>query len=612
MLEYPFDAEFLLKKSKSIKRELISADSPRIPQKIAVLGGSTTHDIIRMLDLFLLDQGFAPEFYESEYNQYYQDAMFDPPALSEFTPDLIFIHTGYRNIENIPTPGLTAERVSELLNAEFERFKSMWDHLSDKYKCPVIQNNFEYPYYRIMGNYEAVDVSGTVRFVSRLNEMFADHACSTGGLYIHDINYLSAAYGLDKWCDPAFWNMYKYQMCMQAIPDFAFSLSHICKAIWGRNKKAFALDLDNTLWGGIVGDDGPEGLEIGMETPLGQTFTEFQTYLKKHKDIGVLLNVDSKNEEENALAGLNHPAEILHPDDFIEIRANWEPKSLNLESIASSINIGTDAFVFIDDNPAERMIVEENIPGVSVPDIGQPEEYIRRIDKNAYFEVIGLSDDDRKRNEMYKANAGRAKAQAAYTDYNEYLRDLKMTAVIRPFEQVYYNRISQLTGKSNQFNLTTLRCSVSDIEKYAEDPDRITLYGQLSDRFGDNGIVSLIMGRADRKTGILHMELWLMSCRVLKRNMEGAMLDALVKQAVAVGLTKIRGYYYPTAKNAMVKDFYKIMGFSQITEPAENELAEGMADRNVDAFSIPPGSSVWELDISTPPAASNDIIEVTT
>lgn len=590
-LEYPFDNEYILKKSKSIKRSLLEENSRRVHKRIAVLGGSTTHDIIRILELFLLNYGIEPEFYESEYNQYYQDAMFDPEALTDFAPELIYIHTGYRNIENLPVPGQAPEEVDRLLKNEFSKFESMWLHLADRYHCPIIQNNFEYPYYRIMGSFEGVDPSGSVRFINRLNELLAGYISSHNGIYLHDINYLSAAYGLDKWSDPAFWNMYKYQMSLQAIPEFAFSLSHIMKAIWGYNKKAFALDLDNTLWGGIVGDDGPEGLEIGQETALGETYSEFQEYLKQHKNIGVILNVDSKNDESNAIAGLNHPSGILRPEDFIEIRANWEPKDRNLLDIASAVNIGADAFVFVDDNPAERMIVEEQVPGVAVPDIGKPEDYIRRIDKNGFFEVTTLSADDRARNDMYKANSERAHAAASYSDYHEYLLSLDMSARIAPFEPMYYGRISQLSGKSNQFNLTTLRCSEADIEKYATSKDYITLYGQLSDKFGDNGIVTLLIGRKDPDQGILHMDMWLMSCRVLKRDMEYAMLDAITERANEAGLSRIYGYYYPTAKNGMVKEFYKTMGFT-LLETGED------------------GSTVWDLEIGGDINPTNTVINV--
>lgn len=565
-LTFPFDGELILKKSKKLKRALLESRTDFLEKRIAVLGGSTTHDIIRILELFLLDQGIRPVFYESEYAQYWQDAMFDNPLLSDFAPDLIFIHTSNRNITDYPTPGDSKERIDELFSEQYEHFRVMWDKLADTYHCPVIQNNFEYPYYRLLGNQEAVCIQGRISFLNRLNEAFYQYAREHESFYIHDINYISAAYGLDRWSDPLYWHMYKYACCMQAIPTFAHNLSNIIKSIFGKNKKALALDLDNTLWGGIVGDDGPENLEIGQETPMGQVYAEFQAYLKAQKEIGVMLTVNSKNEEENALAGLNHPEGVLKPEDFILIKANWEPKSQNIAEIAQELSILPDSLVFVDDNPAEREIVKMQIPGAAVPPLSSPEQYVRILDRSGFFEVTKLSEDDRKRNEMYRANAERKKQQAQFGDYHEYLLSLAMQGTIRPFEPLYMARIAQLTNKSNQFNLTTRRYTQGEIEAFAADERYITRYGKLADRFGDNGVVSVVIGRRDENRSVLHIELWLMSCRVLKRDMEYAMMDSIVEACQACGIEKIIGYYYPTAKNAMVKDFYGMMGFEKAEE----------------------------------------------
>lgn len=592
-LMYPFDGELILKKSKKLKRALLEQQTDFLEKRIAVLGGSTTHDIIRILELFLLEQGIRPVFYESEYAQYWQDAMFDNPLLSDFAPELIFIHTTNRNVTDYPSPGDAKERVDELFSDQFSHFQVMWDKLAETYHCPVIQNNFEYPYYRLLGNQDAVYIQGRISFLNRLNEAFYQYARGHENFYIHDINYLSAAYGLESWSDPLYWHMYKYACCMQAIPDFAHNLSLIIKSIFGKNKKALALDLDNTLWGGIVGDDGPENLEIGQETPMGQAYAEFQTYLKQQKEIGVMLTVNSKNEEENALAGLNHPEGVLKPEDFILIKANWEPKSQNITEIAQELAILPDSLVFVDDNPAEREIVQMQVPGVAVPEIGSPEQYGKILDRSGFFEVTKLSEDDRKRNEMYLANAERKKQQAQFGDYREYLKSLEMKGVIKPFEALYMARIAQLSNKSNQFNLTTRRYTQSEIEAFADDERQyITRYGKLADRFGDNGVVSVVIGRcgaiedialyrqggqavrrestsggnASADQNILHIELWLMSCRVLKRDMEYAMMDSIVEACQNRGIGTIMGYYYPTAKNAMVKEFYGMMGFEKTEE----------------------------------------------
>lgn len=574
-LEYPFDAGYLLKKSKRIKRTLLeqtAADGMPVTflkKRIAVLGGSTTHDIIRMLELFLLNYGIEPEFYESEYAQYWQDAMFDNEELVQFHPDLIYIHTTGRNITFFPDMEDSLQGIEDKLEAQMNHFRVMWEKLENTYHCPVIQNNFEFPFYRILGNRDSYDPHGKTAFIQRLNMEFARYAAQQEHFYIYDIQYESAAFGLDRWTDPSYWHMYKYAMSMQAIPDFAFHLSHIIKAVFGKNKKAFVLDLDNTLWGGIVGDDGPENLEIGQETSMGQVYQEFQGYLKEHKKIGVLLNVDSKNEEENALAGLKHPEGILKPEDFIVIKANWLPKSQNLTEIASELNIGRDALVFVDDNPAEREIIRQHVPETAVPEMTDgdqvnPDQFIRILDKNAYFEVVTLSEDDKHRNEMYKANAMRKEQEESFGNYSDFLKSLEMEAVIRGFEPVYYSRIAQLTNKSNQFNLTTKRMTQAEVEQMAQDPGYITLYGKLKDKFGDNGVVSLVIGKKNGDT--LELILWLMSCRVLKRDMEQAMLDTLVWQSRESGIRKLHGYYYKTAKNAMVKDFYGAMGFQKLSE----------------------------------------------
>ena len=574
-LEYPFDAGYLLKKSKRIKRTLLeqtAADGTPVTflkKRIAVLGGSTTHDIIRMLELFLLNYGIEPEFYESEYAQYWQDAMFDNEELVQFHPDLIYVHTTGRNITFFPDMEDSLQGIEDKLEAQMNHFRVMWEKLENTYHCPVIQNNFEFPFYRILGNRDSYDPHGKTAFIQRLNMEFARYAAQQEHFYIYDIQYESAAFGLDRWTDPSYWHMYKYAMSMQAIPDFAFHLSHIIKAVFGKNKKAFVLDLDNTLWGGIVGDDGPENLEIGQETSMGQVYQEFQGYLKEHKKIGVLLNVDSKNEEENALAGLKHPEGILKPEDFIVIKANWLPKSQNLIEIASELNIGRDALVFVDDNPAEREIIRQHVPETAVPEMTDgdqvnPDQFIRILDKNAYFEVVTLSEDDKHRNEMYKANAMRKEQEESFGNYSDFLKSLEMEAVIRGFEPVYYSRIAQLTNKSNQFNLTTKRMTQAEVEQMAQDPGYITLYGKLKDKFGDNGVVSLVIGKKNGDT--LELILWLMSCRVLKRDMEQAMLDTLVWQSRESGIRKLHGYYYKTAKNAMVKDFYGAMGFQKLSE----------------------------------------------
>ena len=567
-LEYPFDPEWILKKKKALKRELLqNTQQTFLEKKIAILGGSTTRDIRDILELFLLNYGIRPCFYESEYNQYYADGMFPNPALEEFHPDILYIHTSNRNIEQYPSLEDDRTLVTQKLQAEYERFQALWEHLHAVYGCPVIQNNFEPPLYRLLGNRDASDHRGRWNYIQRLNQMFYEYADMHQDFYIHDICYEAADYGLERWSDPFYWNMYKYAMCVPAIPYTAFQLARIIKSIFGRNKKVLNLDLDNTLWGGVIGDDGPENIEIGQETSLGQTYAEFQDYLKQHKKLGVLLSVNSKNNEDTALSGLERADSVLKREDFVAFRANWEPKSHNLYATADELKLLPESFVFVDDNPAEREIVRQEVPGAAVPEITKVEEYIRVLDRSGFFEVTNFSEDDLKRNEMYLANEQRNRMQKNFSDYGDYLRSLEMKAQIGAFDPAYFSRIAQLTNKSNQFNLTTHRYSQSEIEQIAADPQYLTLCGRLEDKFGDNGVVSIVIGRKEKD--VLQIELWLMSCRVLKRDMEYAMMDTLVKQCRDCGIRQIYGYFYPTAKNAMVKDFYALQGFEKLEEDVD-------------------------------------------
>lgn len=596
ILTYPFDSEYILKKKKSIKNQLMDAKvydvAHRTPVKIAILGGSTTHDIRTILELFLLNYGLQPSFYESEYNMYWQDVMFDAPMLVDFAPDLIFIHTGFRNLKSLPTVRSSRSEVEALLTETYEYYKVMWEKIEATYHCPIIQNNFEQPFYRLLGNRDVADYHGAANFVHCLNSKLYDYAQTHNNFYINDINYMASCYGLQKWSDPFYWHMYKYALAVPAIPEFAYNLANIIKSLYGKNKKGFVLDLDNTLWGGVVGDDGADNIAIGQETSMAQLYSEFQQYVKAHKDLGVVLSVNSKNDEENALAGLRRPDSILQPEDFVSIKANWEPKDRNLLEIAKELNLGADSMVFVDDNPAEQHIVREMIPGVAVPPIGTPEQYLQRIDRSGFFEVTNLSEDDLKRNEMYQENARRSRLEASFADYSEYLQSLQMKAEIKPFSSLYMSRIAQLTNKSNQFNLTTKRCTQAELEELAVNPDYITLYGRLEDKFGDNGVVSVIYGHIDEadKTSF-HIDLWLMSCRVLKRDMEFAMMDALVAACMERGIQQIHGYYYPTAKNKMVKDFYNLQGFSKLYEDVD-------------------GNIIWQLNLPEHYEPKNTVIEV--
>lgn len=562
-LEYPLEADYILSKKKCIRRELIkNKKKDFIPVKVAILGGSTTNEVKDCLELFLLNEGIEPSFYESDYGLFYEEAVFENERLKQFSPDIIYIHTSNRNVVEWPQIRDRHTDVEDRLRKTYEKFEQIWIELEKKYNCIIIQNNMEMPFYRLMGNIEANDFRGRVNFVACLNTKFNEYANCHINFFINDIHYLSGYYGLEKWGEPYYWYMFKYSLNIGAIPLLCHNISCIIKSLYGKNKKAIVLDLDQTLWGGVIAEEGKDDIEIGPETSVGQAYLEFQKFIKDHKDLGILLNIASKNDEDIALEGLTSEKNLLKKEDFIVIKANWNTKSENILEIAKEINILSDSIVFLDDNPAERELVIRQVHGIAVPRLSRIENYIKEINGNGYFEITKLSADDVERNSMYKENLERNQSALKYESYNDYLKSLKMKAQIKPFSKAEISRIVQLANKSNQFNLTTRRYAQKEIEEIITACDFMTLYGSLKDRFGDNGIVALIIGRiADT---VLHIELWVMSCRVLKRDLEKAMLDAVISFCKNRGIKEIKGYYYPTSKNHMVKDFYQECGFNKV------------------------------------------------
>lgn len=579
-LEYPYDCELLLRKRKSLRRQLLARkEEAYIEKRIAILGGSTTADVKDMLELFLLGAGIRPSFYESEYNRFYEDAVFGNSELDDFAPEIVIIWTSFVNLLNTPKIKDTPAEIAAKLNEDYHRFEQVWESLAERYNTVVIQNNIELPYMRPLGNLDGSLPQGICCYVEELNKRFALYAEKNTGFYLHDLHYLAAKIGLAHFYNLFQYYGFKFAVNYDVVPEAAAGLAHLTGAVLGKTKKCLVLDLDNTIWGGVIGDDGVENIQLGHETPTAEAYTEFQRYVLELKNRGVILAVCSKNDEDIAKAGFNHPDSVLSYDDFAAFRANWEPKDINIRAIAQEINIGLDSLVFIDDNPAERAIVRQSLPEVAVPEVDVRDvfSYIRAIEENAYFEVASLSEDDFKRNETYRKNRERIKLAGSVGSYEEYLQSLKMQAELAAFKPIYFDRIAQLTGKSNQFNLTTRRYTRADIENMASNSRFITLYGRLSDCFGDNGLIAAAIG--EQKGLELHILLWLMSCRVLKRGMENVMLDKLVGEANDREIKEIYGYYYPTKKNKMVAGLYESFGFEKVNEDGG-------------------GNSVWRLPVA--------------
>ncbi len=553
--------EEILQKRKRLKRELL--ETARLQDiRIAVLGGTTTNEVVDLLEILLLADGFNPIFQQSEYNKYYEDAVLEPGKIAEFRPDIAYVHTHWINIRHFPPAGANEEQATALLAGELARYESIWTSIHDVVGCQVIQNNFEHPPFPVLGNLDSVAPGGKTRFVYQLNLEFAKAAQSNRKLLIQDLNALAAGIGHDHWFDHDRWYSYKILTTPEGSFAIAKSLAAMIGAMLGHVKKVLVLDLDNTLWGGVIGDDGLDKIQIGRETAVAEAFTAFQEYCLALRERGVLLAVCSKNNPDTARSGFSHPDTILKLEHFSSFQANWQPKHENIETIARELNLGLDSFVFVDDNPAERAIVAAQLPAVTVPDVGTEVSCFPGIlQAGRYFEAVNLSREDMDRAASYAANAERTAQEAKFADYGEYLDSLDMYAEIEAFRSVYLERITQLINKTNQFNLTTRRYTSAEVEAIARDANYIALYGKLTDTFGDNGLISVIIGR--READDLHLDLWIMSCRVLKRDMEIAMLDALVEHARAAGVGRLIGTYLRTPKNGMVEDHYGRLGFAQ-------------------------------------------------
>ena len=570
-LQFPITAAEILRKRQSLKKELLGQTN-LLPTRIAILGGSTTAEVKSMLELFLLAQGIQPTFYESGYNRYSDDVLFQNPDLWNFKPDIVFIHTTWHNVSEFPQLMEPEAEVERRVGVEMGRFASLWEKIHTKLGALIIQNNFDLPHLRPLGNLEASESFGRVNFLLRLNAEFANYARKHSRFLINDIHYLSAQMGLNEWYGRTYWYNFHMAVSPTATVSLAQNVAAIVKSVYGKSKKCLVLDLDNTLWGGIIGDDGVQNLILGRDHPVGEAFLDFQRYVKDLHRRGVILAVCSKNDIENAKEGFSHPDSILRLEDFSAFKANWNPKPGNMREIAAELNIGLDSLVFVDDNPAERALVADQLPEVAVPELGSDvSRFAEILERERYFEVDRVNQDDLNRSSYYNSNAQRSTYQAGFSDYGEFLASLEMTAEIGSFSPVYLERITQLINKTNQFNLTTKRYTSAEVESISRNPSFVTLYGRLADRFGDNGLVSVLIGSVSGET--IEVDLWLMSCRVLNREMEFAMFDALVEQCQGRGLRRIVGVYIPSKKNSMVAGHYAGLGFTRLNESSgDHEL----------------------------------------
>jgi FkbH-like protein len=530
--------------------------------KIAMLGSFTTHQLVTLLELYLQSGRVEAEIYEADYGVFRQEIIDPSSELYRFQPDFIVVATTWRDLGHRPDPADDRAIIAQKVEAELADWALLWKTAHDRLGCQIIQNNFDAPAWRVLGNHESRHPSGFGRYVSLVNMAIQDNAPTY--VTIHDIDHLSASWGRWEWGEERFYHHAKMPCSPEHMVDYAHSLASLILAHLGITKKCLVLDLDNTLWGGVIGDDGLAGIRLGQGDPESESFVSFQRYAKGLRDRGVILAVCSKNTDSVAREPFEkHPEMQLRLGDIACFMANWDDKATNLGRIASQLNIGLNSLVFVDDNPAERSIVRRLQPEVAVPELpADPAGYVMALERQRYFQTLTVSAEDLKRTDYYRTDLSRKAMESSAADLEGFLKSLEMTARIGPITSETLERSVQLIHRSNQFNLTTRRHSVAEVQTMMRDKSWLTLTVSLSDKFGDNGLISVLLARVD--SAALVIDTWLMSCRVLKRGTEQFLLNHIAAAARERGLAAIKGEYIATAKNGLVRDHYSSLGFTRV------------------------------------------------
>ena len=530
--------------------------------KFALLGDCATQHIARAIRGYAYEMGQNFEVFDADYDQIDAQIMDEGSEMYRFKPDAVLIYRCTQRLYERFTSVEPAARGAFAEN-EAEKLAAQWERVASRAKADILSFLYLPMDDGVFGSYALREETSFPFQLMKLNFLLAEKVRALGSVRLIDLSPVQAMLGEEAFCDAKMYMIAKMPMSTAALPLVASRVVDAVLARKGRIHKCAVVDLDNTLWGGVIGDDGINGIEIG-ELGQGHAFSEFQTWLKELKNRGVMLAVCSKNDEANAREPFEkHPDMVLRLNDFSAFVANWENKADNIRLIQKQLNIGFDSMVFFDDNPFERQLVRTMLPEVEVPELPEdPAEYVRFVRAQNLFDTATFSDEDRVRTERYLAEQSRTLLSASLDSYDDYLKALEMKAVSAPFDAFHIPRIAQLTQRSNQFNLRTVRYSEEEVAAIAADERFITRYYTLSDRFGEHGLIAVVI--LEKREDCLFVNEWLMSCRVLKRGMEQFIADSIISAARQAGFDKVRGEYIPTAKNAMVKDLYQSMGFKPL------------------------------------------------
>ena len=563
LLLYP-PYSFLVNSKDEIRDIIIKAPEHFYKRKIkiAVLSSTVTSFTVPSLKTLCFREGIYASIYEGFHKNYKQEILHEDSTLYEFKPDFVII------IGNSLDLQLEPDNYLEAVDKSVNQLTYLWDHLQEKNPCHIIQVGYNLSNYPTWGSLEETMPGGRNRTITEINLKLSSEVPKRSGLSFLDINKVQMVLG-DKFISSKEWYIANNYPSTEALPLFIDHILSQIKAVLGLNPRVLVTDLDNTLWGGVIGEDGLENIILDNETPEGKAYVDLQKYLLEIDERGVLLAVCSKNNLEDAyLSFEKHPAMLLKKEDFIIFTANWESKATNIKNMAQNLSLGLDSFIFLDDNPLERELVRKNLPEVTVIECDStPVSMMKALKRGLYFESIKLTLEDRERYKNYKENIDRTKFENTAKENNvpldEFLKSLNMVATCKSIDKDTLPRAAQLINKSNQFNLTTKRYSEEQIKKMYQSKSWLTRYYKVKDRFGDHGIIGVVL--IEKKAKDWYIDLWVMSCRTLSRKIEYFLFCDLVDLAEKSGVKKIIGKYIPTAKNIIVKDLYKDLGFTYDT-----------------------------------------------
>jgi FkbH-like protein len=531
--------------------------------RLALLSSVTIAHLVPGLRVAALRRGLFLEVFAGGFGQYRHELLDPASPLQSFAPELVVLSLSARQLIGSIPIAADFDHVDRVLRAEVAELQALWDAARQRFKAAVLQQTYLDVHEPLFGSFDRLVAASPARAAARLNDLLAD-AAGADGVVLLDLAGAAARDGIDFWFDNARWLQGKMEIAPQAVVRYGEMAMRIVAAQRGRSRKCLVLDLDDTLWGGVVGDVGIEGLVLGEGSAVGEAHLELQRYARRLKERGVILAVCSKNEPgiaEQAFA--RHPEMVLRRDDVACFVANWDDKAHNLSAIAEQLNIGLDSLVFVDDNPAERARIRSALPMVAVPELpADPAGYVRVLAEQGYFEAVSFTQEDSRRAVSYVANAQREALRSGAPSVDEFLRGLEMRVVYGPVGAVELERATQLINKTNQFNTTGRRYSAPEMARLAADSANITLQFRLADRLGDNGLVSVMILRA-AKAGVPELEIdtWVMSCRVFGRQLEDEAMNIAVERARARGINALHARFVPTERNGVISRLFPNLGF---------------------------------------------------